>query len=269
MGFHEPFDPFRFPDWRGQVGGGEPFTEQTQSIDFDGVNERLTNLTDQAIGIANVWSLMVWVQPVVNIVGTQFLCGVRRADIGNESAILLYADSSTNRLRLDWADTSATPIEITAWNGFYTGQNGLWTNVLITWTGTTMFVLKDGVDQGAPDVGVNNPSLTMVDDTRTIAVGNLSSGNNGVEGLAAQAALWRVDVRAAAADLQVSPSELDLNVDSGSYAFSGDLAHWYRPGHQGSPDLGKDYAQAGFTPTIDIEVNAQGITDADRVADVP
>ncbi len=48
-----------------------------------------------------------------------------------------------------------------------------------------------------------------------------------------------------------------------------DLAHWWRAGHEASPNLGKDYAVAGFTPTIDVEVNAVGIDDTDRVADVP
>jgi hypothetical protein len=64
-------------------------------------------------------------------------------------------------------------------------------------------------------------------------------------------------------------SAFDLNTDSGNYAQSGDLAHWWRLGHEADPNLGKDYAEAGFTPTIDIGDNKVGLDDNDRVADVP
>ena len=265
-----PVDTFTQDDRVGGIQLTPPFFTQTESMNWPtvGTADRLANTSLNTLGIADVWSIGVWWKPVVPISGSPFLVSIKEAS-GNGNQIALYHDSSTNRLRLDWGDSSGTPFEITAWNGFYTGRNGLWTHVLLHWSGTTMFVLLNGVDQGAPDVGVNNPAITMTDTARQVAFGNNPTGNSSIVGNGAQFQMWNVDVRAAAAALQVSPSALDLNVDSGSYTFSGDLAHWWAPGKEVSPDLGKDYAQAGITPTIDIEANIEGLTDADRQADVP
>lgn len=249
-----------------------PFVAQTQSINFptQGTTDKFLNETEQAVGFANLWSLGVWWKPVVPITGSPFLCIIGQAAT-TVSRINLYHDSSSNRLRLDIADTSGSPVEVTAFNNFYTGENGNWVHVLVVWNGTRFFVLKNGADQGAPDVGVNNPSLTMANDTRQVSGGNLitSAGAASIVGGLAQLQIWNVDVRAAATFLNTVPSSVDLNADSGLYTFSGNLAHWYRFGHQGAPNLGIDYAEAGITPTIDLGADIVGIADGDRVTDVP
>ena len=250
--------------------GLSAFTAQTQSINFptEGTTDKFLNETEQAIGIANLWSLGVWWKPVVP--ADSFLCVIGKPAL-NTSRINLYHDNSSNRLRFDIGDTSGTPVEVTAYNDFYTGENGNWVHVLITWNGTTFFVLKNGVDQGAPDVGVNNPSITMANDTREFSGGNLIAGGSAasIAGNLAQIQLWNADVRAAATFLNTSPSSVNLNADSGAYTFSGNLAHWYRLGHEPAPNLGRDYAEAGFTPTIDLGADLVGIVDGDRQADVP
>ena len=250
--------------------GLSAFSPQTMSINFptEGTTDKFLNETEQVIGIANLWSLGVWWKPVVP--ADSFLCVIGKPAL-NTSRINLYHDNSSNRLRFDIGDTSGTPVEVTAYNNFYTGENGNWVHVLITWNGTTFFVLKNGVDQGAPDVGVNNPSITMANDTREFSGGNLIAGGSAasIAGNLAQIQLWNADVRAAATVLNTSPSSVDLNADSGAYTFKGNLAHWYRFGHEPAPNLGRDYAEAGFTPTIDLGADIVGIVDGDRQADVP
>ena len=261
--------------------GLSAFTAQTMSLNFptEGSTDALRNTTEQALGIANAWSLGVWFNTTIPEVASPFVFVTAGSGPAvNNDRINLYHDSGgSNRLRFDWGDQSGLPIEITAFNNYYTGRNGLWTHILAVWTGSILLMFKNGVSVGAPDVGVNNPAITMVDSIRAIGLGNLSTpGNSSVVGNIAQCQLWRVDVTALATNgvgafLQSSPSAINLNVDSpgDDYLFASDLAHWWRPGHEADPNIGRDYAEAGFTPTIDLGVNAVGITDGDRQANVP
>lgn len=255
--------------------GLSPFTAQSISINIpvNNSNDKLFNNTEQAIGIENTWSIGVWWKPAVVPFGTtEFLFDLRRTNApAAASQISLYHDASNARLRLDWADTSGSPVEVTAWNGIYTGEAGNWVHILIAWVGGTMFLLKNGVDQGAPDVGVNNPSLIMADDARKMAFGSfaIASAGGSIEGNIAQAGMWNADVRAAALQLVVSGSSANLNADSAAYVFSGNLAHWYRAGNEAEPTIGRDYSEAGFTPTISLDTDSDGIVNADRQLDVP
>ena len=271
------FDQVREAADPSDIGLSSSFTAQTQSINIpvDGSTDKLGNITEQAIGIANLWSIGVWWKPaVVPFASSEFLFDLRRVTApAAASQISLYHDNSNTRLRLDWADTSGAPTEITAWNGIYTGEAGNWVHILITWTGTSMFMAKNGVDQGPPDVGTPTPSITMADDLRQMTFGNFAlahpASTASVEGNIAQAGIWNADVRAAAATIVAGGSGQNLNADGGAYTFSGNLAHWYRAGHEASPNLGKDFAEAGITPTISLDVDSVGITDGDRQADVP
>ena len=261
------------------IGGGPaPFVAQTQSLNWPAASttDVLRHATGQAIGISTAWSLGVWFKPA-SLPQSGTLIDVRTPTPDTQSLIRLHHDASTNRLRFDWGDDTGAPLEITAFNNYYTGLAGTWVHILAVWTGAILLMFKNGVSVGAPDVGVNNPAITMADDLRRFSVGNLSLGSNSSPvGNIAQTQLWRVDVTAlatngVAAFLQSGPSALDLNVDDGAndYLFSGDLAHWWRPGHEGSPNLGRDYSLAGFTPTIDLGNDLIGLNDGDRQADVP
>lgn len=261
--------------------GLSAFTAQTMSLNFptEGTTDALRNSTEQVLGIANAWSLGVWFNTTIPEVSSPFLfVAAGSGPEVNDDRINLYHDSGgSDRLRFDWGDQTGLPIEITAFNGYYAGRNGLWTHILAVWTGSILLMFRNGVSVGAPDVGVNNPAITMADSVRAIGLGNLSTaGNSSVVGNIAQAQLWRVDItnlatNGVAAFLQASPSSINLNADTpaSDYTFASDLAHWWRPGHEGSPNIGRDYAEAGFTPTIDLGVNAVGITDGDRQANVP
>lgn len=240
------------------------------SLDFDGTFEGMFNTTSQAIGVANAWTFSQWVKSDVS--DEQVLWNIRPPSAGNESRIL-GSKLSTNALRVFWSDTSASPAVEADWNSFFT--NDVWHHIAVTWNGTTLVVYRDGVDQGAPDVGSATPSLTMADDNRTVTLcaAQNQAASVSLQGPCSQVALWRVALSSAAiTDIYNggAPNQLDLTKNFGAnYSSAADLAHWWRLGHEDSPDLGKDFATAGFTPTIDVETDAVGITDADRVSDVP
>lgn len=247
---------------------GIPFVPQTMSIDFDGA-EVLKNDTGQAIGIDNVWSIMYWTLRA-NAIGIQYLFEIDRG--GSADHIEGLAQQALGgRGDFTWVDDSNSPAGVARWNNFY--SVGTWINTLITWDGTELRVWKNGIQLGLPDSGdstpVPPPVMSDGNADRMMVVGGRNTGTDNHEGFMSQLAVWRVRVDAAAMFFQSIPSSINLNANSGAYQFKDDLAHWYRPGHRASPDIGRDYAEAGFTPTIDIEVNAVGITDADRVANVP
>ena len=247
-----------------------PEAPQSMSINFDGNLEALRNSTSQAIGIANTGALGIGFKPETTA-DTQSIFALRPPS-GAGDDILVQLNATNDRVRVFWFDTGGVgPNGDASWNSTFVDNT--WTFLLFFWNGFLLQFFQDGVSQGAPDVGVNNPALTMADSNRIIGVGNgqTAGDNSAVDGPISQVALWRVDVTGAATELYAGgdPNCLNLNVEFDGYTFEGDLAHWWRPGHEGSPNLGKDFALAGFTPTIDIEANAQGIDDSDRVADVP
>lgn len=248
--------------------GISAFPAQTMSLDFDGVSEALKNTTKQAIGIADTWSIGIWLK-ATTVVGQRILFefGDFPAD---ENRIVMI--QSGGQMQVFWANAAGTLQSTMVFFTFLSA--GPWTHIFLSWNaaGTgPLTVFKNGIGPVAPDSTAFSNVVQADTPLRAVAIGNATTPNVSWSGPIAQVSVWRTVQDAAIADLYNAgnPNSLDLNSGFGSYAGAGDLAHWYRLGHEPSPNLGKDYALAGFTPTIDIEVNAVGITDADRVADVP
>ncbi len=242
------------------------FTAQTMSIDFDGSTEFFRNSTPQVIGIADVWSIGIWYKPSA-LSGLDSLFEFNNSD--TPSRIIAFFNAAVLNVFLrNSADTITSSV---TFNGF--GVNAAWAYLYLSWNAAgngfpTIF--KDG--SSVPPSGSSSGGvLVQADDLRPVGVGTNLSLAAKFQGVIAQMAVWRTIQDAAISDLfnGGNPNSLDLNSSFGGYSGAGDLAHWYRLGHEPSPNLGKDFATAGFTPTIDIEVNSVGITDADRVADVP
>lgn len=239
---------------------------QTMSLDFDGSAEGLLNLTDQAIGIADIWSIGIWHKPAL-LTGNRALF-----ELGQSfpDASRLIAFFSGTQLNLFWSNSAASNQNGAQWNSF--GVVDTWAHLFLSWNETGAGipnVYKDGVLTAA-DASDLSGAVVMADDDRPVGVGT-NVGGARFSGIISQMAVWRMVEDAAISDLYNAgnPNSLDLNSSFGGYSGAADLAHWWRLGHEASPNLGKDFSTAGFTPTIDIEINAVGITDADRVADVP
>ena len=209
-----------------------------------------------------------WAKPL-NVPGSHFIFQVKPT--GTSVNRMSYRQAG-DIADLTVEDSSGTPTQSAAWLNVF--QDANWHQFGMTWSnsGPLMENYLDGVNLGAPDGGTATPAITMTDTNRSVAVGALINGNTGFEGLIMSIALFRVVLTSQqilATYNGGNGSAFDLNTDSGNYGQSGDLAHWWRCGHEADPNLGKDFAEAGFTPTIDIGVNKVGLDDNDRVADVP
>lgn len=241
------------------------FPAQAFSIDFDGVGEGLANSTLQAIGLANVFTVLTVIK-IEGFIDTGAIFDIDRAA------------SPDNRITMSYSSAGSINVLIqTAFNRYdfpLSGDLDAWIMLGLTWDGVNFLTFRNAVDLGAPSAGPGTtPTITaMTDVNRTVGLGNNFPFlvTQALDGKMLWTAAWRAAL-GAASQLEIfgALSSIDLNVDGGNYASAADLAHWWRCGNEASPNLGKDYATAGFTPTIDVEVNAVGITDADRVADVP
>ena len=250
------FDQVREAADPSDIGLSPSFVAQTQSINFNGGTDQLSNQTDQVIGVANVWTMMI----VVKI-----------DTFANASSFDCDNGASTNRINFNHNPGAGlsclAATQFNVYNGVLSGDAGSWISLTLTWDGVNLRAFRNAVDVGEPDTGTSTPSITMTDATRRVSLmGNSVGQSGGTDGRMLWAALWRTELSGASITaIDAARSSINLNVG----ADAGDLAHWWRCGEEASPNLGKDFAEAAITPTIDVETDSIGIIDADRVADVP
>ena len=256
---------------------------QTQSLDY-GAGEGTQSLettTHDILGIADVWSFGFWIKPIVPIPGLTRIWRLSPVSSNNDFVTLAFDNlGGGNRFMSDLIDedNSTTGTNNRTWDGLLTGFNGLWTHILFTFTGSINGVdpeidlYRNGVfvsNTSGSAGGSGSPRLNQSDRARRIeSLGN-DGGSRSIGAVLMQAQLWRADVGAAAPFLANAANAAirDLNTNSAGYTFAGDLAHWYKPGDQAEPNLGKDFA-TGFAEVIDL-VTVVNLSNSDRVADVP
>ncbi len=256
---------------------------QTMSLDY-GAGEGTQSLettTHDLLGIADVWSFGFWIKPVIPIPGLTRIWRLSPVSSNNDFVTLAFDNlGGGNRFMSDLIDedNSGTGTNNRTWDGLMNGLNGVWTHILLTFTGSIgasdpeIDLYRNGVfvsSTSGSAGGSGAPRLNQSNRARRIE----SLGNDGasrsIGGILMQAQLWRADVGAEAMFLAnaANAATRDLNTNGGGYTFAGDLAHWWKPGDSAEPNLGKDFA-TGFAEVIDL-VTVVNLTNSDRVADVP
>ncbi len=244
---------------------------QTQSLDFDGLQDRLGH-GPRLLGVDNSWSFGAWLKPRGTPNDPEYIWRSTRPGAPTDGSRMIFSRAGVggptdlNRLNVVLTNVADTVTINAFWNDFFVADE--WVFLLITWDGTTAAVWKNGVDLGAPDTGNNSPGgLTLADDaTRNYTLGNgfAPSNFNAWNGLMAQAMWWRDTVDTLSEPLSLyntgNPNGLNLNRDflgvggPPGYISASDLAHWWRTGHD-PLDLSFDSAErvgGNFTPTMRI-----------------
>ena len=255
-----------------------PFNPQTFSIDFDGAGELMQSVVQSpgAIAVGGTFSLAIWFNPNVQpLIEFHALCDIG-PDAGQVNEIGLFlrdTGAGTNSIQFLLGDSGGTFVQSVAWSGLLLAGTP-WRHVVITWSGfvasRTMYF--DGVLQGAPDfTGINLNGTLDDSNSRRMRVAATRFGVQGMDGRIASVAWWngvQIGALEVADIFNARDINFDLNTNSVNYGSAASLAHWHEVGKQTSPNLGADTAALAGT-AIDIEAAAVGITDADRVADVP
>lgn len=256
-----------------------PHGQSQYSISFDGAAElMLSNLLPAGVvKVGGIFSVASWFKPSAQPL-TEFhtICDIS-PDAGQVNSISLHLRNTgvapaTNAVQFLLGDSGGTFIQNPAWTTGMTGT--LWRHVVFTWGGTDagMRMYFDGVDLGTPDfAGIGSDGTLDDTNSRRMGVGRGRHGVGPMDGQVALTAWWngvQLSALEAAAIFNGRDIDFDLNANSGNYQSAASLVHLHQTGNQPSPNLGAETA-ALANPAVDIEVAAVGITDADRVVDVP
>lgn len=254
------------------------FTAQTFSIDFDGVTEQMASLLQTApprIGFGPTFTIACWFKPraaPLTSRGTIFDFTPVPSNAGNQIALFSRDAGPTgpNGIQLIIVDNGNSIRQNVSWQNRFPSLK--WYHLAIQWSGTVasrkLFI--DGVDAGAPDF-ISGSTPGILDDLsdRSVGIGRSAQGVGLQDGLVASLAAWPILLGGAELLTLFNGNSIaiDLKTNSGSYTSATSLVHWNEIGKLVSPNLGADSVTTGNP--IDLELAAVGITDADRVADVP
>jgi len=244
----------------------EPFPPQTTSIEFNGVNEAMRDQSQVAVGIANVWSIAIWMRRRGDAQGlgqNNTILQIFGSGPPNRSRIFIRGNGqlTQDRIEVEITTSGGSNLKRYSWNST-TFPFDVWFQMIVVWDGTNLTMYKDG-SLVARDLTTNNGSGSMADNTRLIQIGQ----NGGVQpfsGFIHSIALWNADVSSAATELYNGGVATTFNLSKAS--FNANLQHWWRLG-QDPDDLGKD---SGIASVLrDVDTNSLNITAADIDAESP
>jgi len=234
----------------------------TKALDFAS-DERLLNSTDHPLGIANVWSIQMNLEPRSEVLLMQPLLITQSSGNGNQISVDLRGNIANDPFRIIIRRTNGNALKQYEWNNTY--STGVKVSYLFTWDGTDLLLYIDGVET-APDTMVWDLSSSMTDTARQVAIGAQTGGFGPFNGILHSTSVWNVALTAdevTALHNGGSPQDFDNRFDLGDYTSSANLQHYWRHGFNAS-DIGEDLGYA--TTLIDVGDNAVNIT-ADDIVD--
>ncbi|KKL81111.1 hypothetical protein LCGC14_1998030, partial [marine sediment metagenome] len=247
---------------------------QQVSIDLDGTSESIANTTLSDLGIANDWTIGLWIKPGAGMLAVDLVQGTIIHFTPSSGAInrikLDLIFETPGRIRWELEDSGGTSFKDLRWDDALTED--VWTFLSCTWDGTNFIAYKDGVDMGTADIVNTNDAGTMTSTNRRVGLGvnanDTAPFETAVESIYHSAMIWNTALSPAAMSTVYNAggaSTFDPNENAGSYVSADNLRHWWPLGLDSS-DIGKDYAT--FSP-IDVLANAVNVTAADIVPDFP
>lgn len=232
-----------------------------QSVDFDGA-ELLADTTPQLLGIADEWTINVWVRGRSNAdAGVKdFIYAFREESTANNRIRLsLTNDLNSSPFRIEMEDSSGTEIKEYDF-GSYTVNT--WTMLTITWDGTNLTVYQDAVDVTSGATKTTDISGTMTDTAREVVIGGNPSLNPTWDGHIFSPAIWTTELALAEiVVIEAGASGFDLRSNSGNYVSRATLNHLWD--NRETADIGRDFRNSTAGVARDILANAVGIDGTD------
>lgn len=261
------------------------------SLQFDGKNEYLENAFRQTQGIANLWTITLWMKPLETLStfskegnptykpDGKALLHIKGLTHRNE--ILIWADRIENSTTEEFIvvenwDANNDRIRITRFNMAQKRQE--WRNFSCAWNGNNLIAWDNGLEitdfsetlSGTGSFIMEDPSTSG--SLRSIRIAAAYSGIaqslDGpriitYSGLLGPVGMWDEVLDALElGEIASGTFGFDLSTNSGTYTSSANLQHWWRLGADAA-DLGADYAG-----DINLGVNAT-VTGSNIVVDSP
>lgn len=234
------------------------------ALDFDGSTEALVNSTDNTIGIANQWSVAVWLKP--SVVAANWHLFVVDPSIGQNNDIVIFHVNTGFQFRASIHTSAGTLFKAYQWSNAFLSV-GTWAHIVLTWDGTDLKLYQNATET-APDNTVADSAGTMTDTGRQTLIGtSTTAGANFFPGRLHSTAVFDIALdQAAITEIYDGKGAFDLRVDQNNYNQSENLQHYWRHGFNSS-NIGEDLGNA--STLIDVGDNALNITAADIVEDAP
>ena len=230
-----------------------------QSIDLDGSTEFLAHTTQSTIGLANEFSINVWVRGTSSAGGTQrdILHTKPSASNVNRISLVLTDDSAASPFNILLYTSAGTLFKDYDFGSFTVNT---WTMLTITWDETNLKVYQDGVAQ-TPTPNTDN-SGTMTDTSRVMLVGSTTAPAASWAGFLFSLAMWTTELAAAEITaIDAGTSTFNVRENSGDYASRATMTHLYD--FRDSSDIGHDYRNQIAGGSHDIDTNAANIDGTD------
>ncbi len=265
------------------------------SLQFDGKgNEFLENAFRQTQGIANLWTITIWMKPLETSSVFDPISGLPKfkpdgkallhiKGVTHHNEVLIWGErieNSTNEEYIfveNW-DNDNKRIRITRFNMAQKRQE--WRNFSCAWNGFNLIAWDNGIElSDISETLSGTGSFIMADPTisgrqRSVRIGAAYSGISAsldgpriitYSGFLGPIGVWNEVVDAVElGEIASGTFGFDLSTNSGTYSSSANLQHWWRLGAD-QADIGKDYAPVG-----DINVLVDSIiTGTNIVVDSP
>jgi len=240
----------------------------TKALDLDGSTETLANDTQQAIGIANEWSIVVWLMKDDFDNGGRIFRFYKDGD--NDSRIESTFNSGANEFQMWVYNTAGTRFKLYGIDDT-TLSVDVWIMFAATWDGTNLTLYIDGSDVTGSANKATDDTGTQQDSSRRAIIGAFDSGAQAsFGGRIHSTALWSVELSSdIVSDLYNGGAGgvVDFREAQGAYTSTEvtALQHYWRHGFNSS-DIGEDL---GNGTAIDVGTDASNVTSADIVTDSP
>lgn len=221
------------------------------------------NTVDQVFGIANAFSVGIWLNPLNPDPDTgeapQGLFEiVTPPGVVNKIQIEMVAGSNKDfRFRL-W-DSAGVLFKTFTWRSGIeiTWDPGAFQFLVFTYNGTNVVLYQDGVAITERAGGTDDPG-TMTNTARQVFIATTDVGTNRYDGMIHSVGMWNSALAEAEALALFNGGDgraANWYADLGAYVSSDDLVHWWRLGFDPN-DPGKDYGVAAVP--IDVDQNSVG-----------
>lgn len=247
------------------------------SLELKGVDAYLEDTLRQTLGIANLWTIGIWMKPFQDqpdpfSLNHKALLHLRGA--ARENEILVWADRITGTaeetIYVELWDKNGQQFRVSRFN--MAQKRTEWRHFSIYWSGDSLVASNNGIQVADFHEVLSNPG-EMEDSARSIRAGAAYSGTSTNpqiplstwSGLLGATTMWDASVTGTELGEVVSGTfGFDLLTNSGTYTSSANLQHWFRLGRDDT-DVGADSGNAALL----FDLNADGVNASGVVIDAP
>ena len=236
-------------------------------LDFSGSAENIKNSTNNTLGIADEWTIALWIKPMeASFASNRFIFNAQNSGNGNDRIDIRHAGNvAGDPLVVGIHDSGGTNFKTYNWDNLINTSTA-WQHIVVTWDGTNLKLYSDGSIVTPSSTPTDNAG-TMSTGARRVAFASTHGGATLWVGRGHSVAMWARALTAA------DVAQIYNGGDGSNYDIKtnmpSNLKHWWLIGTTGI--VGRDNVDGdGAGVRLDLALNSTGITEADdRIEDAP